>query len=140
MRCLAARCSALVAGVRLSARRGGVARRVIPAMTARAAASSARESPERVEREMRACYEVVERMGRGAVYLGSARVPEDHPHFQHAKALARDVALAHDCATWSGLGAGMMEAVTQGGMAAGKPVAGFIILLEAGGQRQASGN
>ena len=87
---------------------------------------------------MRACYEVVERMGRGAVYLGSARVPEDHPHFQHAKELARDVALAHDCTTWSGLGAGMMEAVTQGGMAAGKPVAGFMILLEAGGQRQAS--
>ena len=48
------------------------------------------------------------------------------------------MALAHDCTTWSGLGAGMMEAVTQGGMAAGKPVAGFMILLEAGGQRQAS--
>ena len=73
---------------------------------------------------MRACYDVVARMGRGAVYLGSARVPEDHPHFAAARALARDVAATYDCTTWSGLGAGMMEAVTRGGMDAGKPVAG----------------
>ena len=52
MRCLAARCSALAAGVCLSARRGGVARRSRPAVSARAAAASARESPEKVEREM----------------------------------------------------------------------------------------
>jgi predicted Rossmann-fold nucleotide-binding protein len=97
-----------------------------------------RESPEAVAAEMRACYDVVERMGRGAVYLGSARVPEDHPHFAAARALARDVAETYDCTTWSGLGAGMMEAVTRGGMDAGKPVAGFMILLEAGGARQAS--
>jgi len=97
-----------------------------------------RESPDAVSREMQLCYDVVERMGRGAVYLGSARVPEDHPHFAAAKDLARDVALALDCTTWSGLGAGMMEAVTRGGMEAGKPVAGFMILLEAGGMRQAS--
>lgn len=87
---------------------------------------------------MRACFDLVERMGRGAVYLGSARVPEDHPHFKAAEELARDVATSLDCTTWSGLGAGMMEAVTRGGTSAGKPVAGFMILLEAGGLRQAS--
>ena len=87
---------------------------------------------------MRECFEMVARMGRGAVYLGSARVPEHHPHFQAAKELARDVAAALNCTTWSGLGPGMMEAVTQGGIAAGKPVSGFMILLEAGGQRQAA--
>ena len=100
--------------------------------------SSTRESPEAVAAEMRSCFGVVERMGRGAVYLGSARVPEDHPHFAQARALARDVAATYDCTTWSGLGAGMMEAVTRGGLDAGKPVAGFMILLEAGGARQAS--
>ena len=73
---------------------------------------------------MRLCYDVVERMGRGAVYLGSARVPEDHPHFAAAKDLARDVALALDCTTWSGLGAGMMEAVTRGGWRLGSPSPG----------------
>ena len=102
------------------------------------AEADGRESPEKVRREMQMCFNVVERMGRGAVYLGSARVPEDHPHFEAAAALARDVALKLDCTTWSGLGAGMMEAVTRGGMAADKPVAGFMILLEAGGVRQAS--
>ena len=40
---------------------------------AAARASSDRESPEAVAAEMRACYDVVARMGRGAVYLGSAR-------------------------------------------------------------------
>ena len=97
-----------------------------------------RGEPRRSVSRDRPCYDVVERMGRGAVYLGSARVPEDHPHFAAAKDLARDVALALDCTTWSGLGAGMMEAVTRGRMEAGKPVAGFMILLEAGGMRQAS--
>jgi predicted Rossmann-fold nucleotide-binding protein len=95
-----------------------------------------RQSPDAVAAEMRACFSVVQRMGRGAVYLGSARVPEDHPHFGEARALARDVAATYDVTTWSGLGAGMMEAVTQGGMDAGKPVAGFMILLEAGGGEQ----
>jgi predicted Rossmann-fold nucleotide-binding protein len=104
----------------------------------RFAATGKRESPDVVSSEMRACFDVVERMGRGAVYLGSARVPEDHPHFIAATELAHDVAVALDCTTWSGLGAGMMEAVTRGGLAAGKPVAGFMILLEAGGARQAS--
>ena len=38
--------------------------------------SGARESPDKVSVEMRACFDLVERMGRGAVYLGSARIPE----------------------------------------------------------------
>ena len=38
--------------------------------------SESRSSPEKVSVEMRACYDLVERLGRGAVYLGSARVPE----------------------------------------------------------------
>lgn len=112
--------------------------RTAASLAAADAAANERESPGKVKKEMDACFDVVERMGRGAVYLGSARVPEDHPHFAMARDLARDVATAYDCTTWSGLGAGMMEAVTRGGMEAGKPVAGFMILLEAGGQRQAS--
>jgi hypothetical protein len=44
-----------------------------------------------VREEILACYELVERLGRGAVYLGSSRVPEDHAHFRQAQELSRQV-------------------------------------------------
>lgn len=126
--------------------RGGFGSRPVAAFSSssasqgQAGSSSERErsSPEKVRAEMEECFDLVARMGRGAVYLGSARVPEDHPHFQAAQELARDVAAALNCTTWSGLGPGLMEAVTRGGQEANKPVAGFMILMEAGGARQAS--
>lgn len=103
-----------------SDRSGSSSRRSVAAFSSSSAAeegstlSGHRTSPEQVRVEMNACYDLVERMGRGAVYLGSARIPEDHPHFKLAQALAKDVATQLDCTTWSGLGAGMMEAVTRG--------------------------
>ena len=48
----------------------------VAAFSSAAEEGSARESPDKVSVEMRACFDLVERMGRGAVYLGSARIPE----------------------------------------------------------------
>lgn len=37
-----------------------------------------------------------------------------------------------DCTSWSGVGPGLMDAITMGAMQAGKPVGGFKIAKEAG--------
>jgi len=81
---------------------------------------------------MTACYALIERLGRGAVYLGSSRTQENSMHFVRARELARDIARLLNCTTWSGVGPGIMDAVTRGALDAGKPVGGFMILLEAG--------
>ena len=81
---------------------------------------------------MQRCYDLVEQLGRGAVYLGSARAKETDAQYALARELARDVARALDCTTWSGVGPGFMDAVTRGALDADKPVGGFMILLEAG--------
>jgi len=117
----------------------------LPTLTARArakrastsarASSSTRNSPDLVRDELSLCFDLVERLGRGAVYIGSARVPESHPHYALARELARDIAIELDCTTWSGAGAGMMDAAIRGGEDAGKPVGGIMISLEAGGSR-----
>jgi len=92
-----------------------------------------RRSPDAVSSEMRRCYEVVERMGRGVLYLGSSRVTPEHPHFQQAKQLSCEVAqLLDGVTTWSGLGGGFMDAVSQGALKAGSPAAGFKIAREGG--------
>ncbi|CAI5473640.1 unnamed protein product [Closterium sp. Yama58-4] len=90
----------------------------------------------RVGEEIKACYEVVERMGRGFVYLGSSRVAEDHPFFRQSMALSREIAEQYSSTTWSGIGPGLMDAVALGAQAVNRPVAGFKIVSEA---RQAQG-
>ena len=100
------------------------------------ARASARESPAKVQLEMSQCFALVERHGRGAVYLGSARVPETHSHYARTRELAKDIATLLDCTTWSGLGPGLLDAATRGALDAERAAAGFMILLEAGGARQ----
>lgn len=46
--------------------------------------------------------------------------------------LVVQIAKLLDCTTWSGAGPGLMDAVTQGAIKAGKPVGGFKIGKEAG--------
>lgn len=61
------------------------------------------------------------------------RVTPEHPHFQHAKQLSCEVAqLLDGVTTWSGLGGGFMDAVSQGALKAGSPAAGFKIAREGG--------
>eukprot|EP00232_Nephroselmis_pyriformis_P015846 CAMPEP_0182878316 /NCGR_PEP_ID=MMETSP0034_2-20130328/15284_1 /TAXON_ID=156128 /ORGANISM="Nephroselmis pyriformis, Strain CCMP717" /LENGTH=106 /DNA_ID=CAMNT_0025011197 /DNA_START=15 /DNA_END=332 /DNA_ORIENTATION=+ len=92
-----AACCALSSRTRLQwAQAGGHTRRwassyrptAVRAEAGGGAAGDSRLSGDVVRKEMLKCYEVVERNGRGVVYLGSSRVPEGHPHFAEARSLA----------------------------------------------------
>ncbi|KAL1534086.1 putative cytokinin riboside 5'-monophosphate phosphoribohydrolase LOGL10 [Salvia divinorum] len=91
-----------------------------------------RTSPAEVKREIEKCYELIGRLGRGVVYLGSARFGPEHPHFVRSFELAKGIASLLDATTWSGAGPGLMDAITKGALEAGKPVGGFKIGKEAG--------
>uniref|UniRef100_A0A0E0KFY2 Uncharacterized protein n=1 Tax=Oryza punctata TaxID=4537 RepID=A0A0E0KFY2_ORYPU len=55
-----------------------------------AAMEPERSSPHEVREEMARCFDLVRRLGRGAVYLGSSRVPPTHPQYLQAAELARE--------------------------------------------------
>jgi predicted Rossmann-fold nucleotide-binding protein len=85
-----------------------------------------------VRKEILECYALVQKLGKGVVYFGSSRTKADHPHYLQAMELAREVALLLNCTSWTGVGPGMMDAVTQGALQALKPVGGFKITIEGG--------
>eukprot|EP00249_Psilotum_nudum_P008380 c21234_g1_i2 orf=164-1084(-) len=91
-----------------------------------------RSSANEVQQEMRKCYELIQKLGKGVVYLGSARTNPDHHHFLQAVELAKEVALLLDCTSWTGAGPGMMDAATKGTMEAEKPAGGFKVSNEGG--------
>ncbi|KAL6897763.1 hypothetical protein ACP4OV_006722 [Aristida adscensionis] len=91
-----------------------------------------RSSPLEVREEMARCFDLIHRLGRGTVYLGSSRVPPTHPHYHQTAELAREISRLLDCTTWTGAGPGLMDAATQGALEAEKPVGGFKIAKEAG--------
>ncbi|XP_028777879.1 probable cytokinin riboside 5'-monophosphate phosphoribohydrolase LOGL5 [Neltuma alba] len=91
-----------------------------------------RKSPDEVKEEIKRCYELINRQGRGVVYLGSSRMGPSHSHYMRAQELAKEIANLLDCTSWSGAGPGLMDAVTQGAMQAGKPVGGLKIGREPG--------
>ncbi|CAH1451029.1 unnamed protein product [Lactuca virosa] len=91
-----------------------------------------RSSPFEVKNEIEMCYELIRRLGRGVVYLGSARMGPGHEHYIQTQELAREVAKLLGCTSWSGAGPGLMDAATRGALEAGKPVGGFKIAKEAG--------
>ena len=78
------------------------------------AANVVRDSASAVQKEMLEAYALIERLGRGVVYYGSARLKSSSAHWGRAQALGRDVARLLGCTTWSGGGPGMMEAATLG--------------------------
>ncbi|EEF33344.1 probable cytokinin riboside 5'-monophosphate phosphoribohydrolase LOGL10 [Ricinus communis] len=91
-----------------------------------------RTSPNEIRKEIERCYELIHRLGRGVVYLGSSRMGPDHPHYLQALELSREVAKLLDCTSWMGAGPGLMDATIKGALQAGKPVGGFKIAKEAG--------
>ncbi|KAG2678186.1 hypothetical protein I3760_12G132000 [Carya illinoinensis] len=91
-----------------------------------------RTSPDEVRQEIERCYELIRRLGRGVVYLGSSRMGPGHSHYKQALELGREIANLLDCTSWSGAGPGLMDAATKGALQAGKPVGGFKIGREAG--------
>ncbi|PKI66809.1 hypothetical protein CRG98_012815 [Punica granatum] len=72
---------------------------------------------------MRQCYDLINNLGRGVVYLGSSRMGPDHLHYSRVFELAQEIAKLLDCTSWSGAGPGLMDAATKGALEAGKPVA-----------------
>ncbi|KAJ6321471.1 hypothetical protein OIU77_011526 [Salix suchowensis] len=86
----------------------------------------------KIKKEISRCYELVHRLGRGVVYLGSSRMGPDHPHYLQALELGKEVADLLDCTSWTGAGPGLMDAATKGALESGKPVGGFKIAKEAG--------
>lgn len=91
-----------------------------------------RTSPYEVRKEIEQCYELIHRLGRGIVYLGSSRLGPDHAHYSRALELGKEAAKLLDCTSWTGAGPGLMDAVIKGALEAGKPVGGFKIGKEAG--------
>nr|KJB13808.1 hypothetical protein B456_002G095400 [Gossypium raimondii] len=91
-----------------------------------------RTSPNEVRKEIEQCYELIHRLGRGVVYLGSSRMGPGHPHYAQTLELAREIANLLDCTTWTGAGPGLMDAAIKGAQEAGKAVGGFKIGKEAG--------
>jgi len=88
-----------------------------------------RESVDAISRELETVYSLVESNGRGAIYLGSSRIKEGHDNFERSKRLATSVALLLECTTWSGIGPGLMDAVTLGGLEANGKASGILILM-----------
>ncbi|OMP04312.1 Cytokinin riboside 5'-monophosphate phosphoribohydrolase LOG [Corchorus olitorius] len=91
-----------------------------------------RTSPNEVRKEIEQCYELIHRLGRGAVYLGSSRMGPGNPHYSQTLELAQEIARLLDCTTWTGAGPGLMDAAIKGALQAGKPVGGLKIDREAG--------
>lgn len=44
----------------------------------------------KVRKEIHRCYALVQKLGRGVIYLGSSRVKTDHPQYLQALELARE--------------------------------------------------
>ncbi|XP_039026710.1 uncharacterized protein LOC120160353 [Hibiscus syriacus] len=91
-----------------------------------------RTSPNEVRKEIEQCYELIHRLGRGVVYLGSSRMGPDHPHYSQTQELAREIANLLECTTWTGAGPGLIDAAIKGAQEVGKAVGGFKIGKEAG--------
>ncbi|KXZ55185.1 hypothetical protein GPECTOR_3g330 [Gonium pectorale] len=82
--------------------------------------------------ELLGCYALIGRLGRGAVYFGSARLAQGSPYWSRAVRLAERVSQLLGSPVWTGGGPGMMRAASEGGLRAGVPVGGIRISREAG--------
>lgn len=91
-----------------------------------------RTSPDEVKKEIEGCYEIIDRLGRGAVYLGASLMGPDHPYYSQVSQLAKEIAIMLGCTTWSGAGPGLMDAVIKGALEVGKPIGGLKVVQEAG--------
>lgn len=78
------------------------------------------------------CYTLIEKMGRGVVYYGSARLKDGCPYWAPVEELGEKVSRLLGSTTWTGGGPGMMEAATRGAQRGGGTVAGIRIAREAG--------
>eukprot|EP00798_Chlamydomonas_sp_ICE-L_P014500 gene14500-20527_t len=99
------------------------------------AASLNDKSLAEVQKELLQAYALIEQIGVGVVYFGSARLSEESHYWDRSVALAKHVAKLLGVPTWTGGGQGMMRAASEGAMEAGMPVGGIKIELEAGQEK-----
>src|SRR5262245_34886270 len=84
---------------------------------------------EKIADEFRRGFEQVARIDRpAAAVFGSARIPEDHPAYEAARAVGRGFG-ARGWAVVTGGGPGVMEAANRGAQEAGGLSVGFNIVL-----------
>ncbi len=88
-----------------------------------------RQSADRMKQEILNCFDVINRNGRGIVYLGSARLKPGSPMYEQSRELGREVYRLLGSTSWSGAGPGMMEGPLVGAREAGGKTAGVKIEL-----------
>ncbi len=88
-----------------------------------------RQSAERMKQELLHGYHVIDRQGRGVLYLGSARSKPGDPDYEAGRELGREIAALLKVTSWSGAGPGAMEAPILGAKEAGGAIGGIKILL-----------
>jgi uncharacterized protein (TIGR00730 family) len=88
-----------------------------------------RQSAARMQQEILDAYEVINRLGRGVVYLGSARFLAGSPTYEASRALGREVFQLLGSTSWTGAGPGIMQAALEGAKEVGGRTAGIKIEL-----------
>ena len=82
----------------------------------------------RIQDELRAGFKTLDHIGKAVSFFGSARTPRDHPRYQAAREMARELGHA-GFAIITGGGPGIMEAANRGARDAGVPSVGLGIDL-----------
>ena len=82
----------------------------------------------RIQDELRAGFRTLDHIGKAVSFFGSARTPRDHPRYQAAREMARELGHA-GFAIITGGGPGIMEAANRGARDAGVPSVGLGIDL-----------
>ena len=82
----------------------------------------------RIQDELRAGFRTLDHIGKAVSFFGSARTPRDHPRYQAAREMARELGHA-GFAIITGGGPGVMEAANRGAREAGVPSVGLGIDL-----------
>jgi len=82
----------------------------------------------RIQDELRAGFRTLDHIGKAVSFFGSARTPPDHPRYQAAREMARELGHA-GFAIITGGGPGIMEAANRGAREAGVPSVGLGIDL-----------
>lgn len=99
------------------------------AVTKATHAEELRQSARKVAQEMLECYRIIEKVGRGVVYLGSARTRPGEEEYELARELGAEIENLLHIPAWSGAGPGAMEAPLRGAKEAGGMVGGIKIIL-----------
>ena len=87
-----------------------------------------------LHRELLQAHSLVERIGRGVVVFGSARLGPSSPFYSLSVDLARDMSSLLKVPLWTGGGPGLMRAASEGALSIGGTVGGIKIGREAAGK------